>query len=147
MLAKPNGCKPCPLYQDGRGFVPDETREDAKVFILGQNPGADEEAEGRPFVGPTGEALERDYLPRSGLTRQDVSLGNVLRCRLIQNGRRTNDLPTGNVLRLAVAQCRQYLVIPTATKLVVACGALAWSAVEGPKSISKWRGFLKPKDK
>ena len=131
------------MDHDGLGFVPDEVVDGATIFVLGQNPGADEEREGKPFVGATGETMARDFFPRAGLTRGvNVSLGNVLRCRWVSDGQRTNLLPRGAVLRQAVAQCRQYLALPTTTKLVVACGALAWSALEKPGSISAWRGFV-----
>ena len=89
--------------------------------------------------------LSQTYLPIAGLTRgKDVSLANVLKCRLVKNGRRTNDLPTGKVLDEAVMHCvGAHLRIPVGTRLVVAMGALAWKALGGLGSISDWRGFLK----
>ena len=143
MLPKPDGCRGCPL--DGPGsFVPDEI-VDSPVFVLGQNPGADEERAGRPFVGRSGQELDNKYLPLAGLERGRVSLGNVLRCRW----KGTNDLPTGVVLRDAVRHCTDaHLRIPPATQLVIAHGALAWKLLNGKlgeeRSISEWRGFLKP---
>src|SRR2546426_4926385 len=101
MLPKPDGCKGCPLYGDGQGFVPDEIVPEASVFILGQNPGSDEEREGKPFVGQTGQTMERVYFPLAGLERGQVSIGNVLRLRTDHR----NEIPNGAGLGRAVSQC------------------------------------------
>ena len=162
MLAKPDTCTGCPLWGDGRGFVPDEYIPGAEVLVLAQNPGGDEERGERvvsyaggkpvyeshpsaPLIGKTGYELSQTYLPIAGLQRGvNVSLANVLKCRLIKNGRRTNDLPTGAVLDQAVVHCTgAHLRIPVGTRLVVAMGALAWKTLGGLGSISDWRGHLK----
>ena len=130
------------MYADGMGFVPDEIIENAEVFILAQNPGAEEEAQGKPKVGPVGQVEARDFFPKGGLSRGHVSLGNVLRCRW----RHGNQLPTGDTLIRAVRHCTRYLQIPASTRLVVAEGALAWKYVGGPGSIKAWRGYLSPTD-
>lgn len=164
MLPKPDACRGCPLYGDGQGFVPDETRPDSLVTIVAQNPGEMEERGERvvgvswhygrrtyqtaphppaPLIGPTGWDLETTYLPLAKLQRTDVSLCNVLRCRWLRDGKRTNDLPPEKILRPAVEHCtREHLRIPPATRLVVAMGALAWRALGGSGSVSAWRGFL-----
>jgi DNA polymerase len=135
------------MFQDGRGFVPDEIVDGATTFVLGQNPGADEEREGRPFVGKSGALMEKVYFPIAGLVRgESVSIGNVLRCRLIVNGRRSNTMPAGATLKAAVAHCTAaYLRIPASTRLVVAQGAYAVKLMGGEdKKVSEWRGFLLP---
>lgn len=162
MLPKPSACQGCPLYGDGKGFVPDE-RYDAPVTILAQNPGADEERGQRvtgysgrvalyepnqrgpaPLIGKTGYDMERTYFPIAKLERGKVSICNVLKCR-VQIPRRTNDLPTGKVLDAALDHCTSaHLRIPPSTRLVVAMGALAWRAMGGPGTITDWRGYLKP---
>jgi DNA polymerase len=124
--------------------VPDEVVEGAEVFVLGQNPGEEEEREGRPFVGSTGRKMMAVYFPVAGLVRgENVSIGNTLRCRW-QN---SNNLPTGKILDQAMAHCtRAYLRIPESTKLVVAQGALAVRAMSKDPlvTVEKWRGFLIP---
>ena len=134
------------MYQDGRGWVPDEVVEGADVYVIGQNPGSDEEAEGRPYVGKTGQVMEREFFPRAGLRRgENVCIGNTLRCRLIVNGRRTNDMPKGEMWKQAVEHCtRAHLRIPESVKLVVAQGAHAARARGLEGSIMEWRGFLLP---
>lgn len=145
MLPKPDTCKPCPLYDDGQGFCPDEVVEGAEVAVIAQNPGADEEAQGRPKVGKIGQEEERFFFPRAGLTRGKVTLGNILRCRMRgPDGQKCNTMPTGETLAKAVKCCSQYLRIPPATKLIVAEGRYAWGFLGGPGSIKAWRGFLSP---
>lgn len=111
-------------------------------MIIGQNPGADEVREGRPYVGKTGQVMEREYFPAAQLLRgENVSIGNTLRCRW----RGTNEMPQGDILRQAVAHCtRAHLRIPPATKLIVAQGAHAWRALGNETAITDWRGFLSP---
>ncbi len=145
MLKKSEACAGCPMFQDGRGFVPDEVVEGATTFVLGQNPGSDEEREGRPFVGKSGQLLVRSYFPIANLTRgENVSIGNALRCRLLVNGRRTNDLPREPVLGQALAHCTAaHLRVPASTTLIVALGEVAVRAVTGKQvSVLEWRGYL-----
>jgi uracil-DNA glycosylase len=145
-LSKPEKCKGCPLYQSGEGFVPDEIIEGSEVFVLGQNPGEEEERQGKPFVGKTGQVMVSRYFPAAGLRRgENVSIGNTLRCRW-KGG---NTLPTGKLLSQAVVHCnREYLRIPISTRLVVSQGALAakFLARDDKLSIEKWRGFLLPNE-
>jgi len=124
------------------GFVPDEVVPNAKVFILGQNPGADEESEGVPFVGKTGTTMMKDYFPLAHLSRgENVSIGNVLKCRW----KHTNDMPSGEMLRQAATICiDNYMTIPDTVELLVAQGAHAWRHSGGVGSIYDWRGYLLP---
>ena len=162
MLPKPPGCVGCPLYGDGRGFVPDRIPDGALVVVLAQNPGADEEAgrqvtgyEGReptyeecepqPLIGKTGYEMWTRYVPLLGVSPERVGVGNVLKCRAIKGWHRTNDLPTGKTLEAAVAHCtREHLRIPPETPLVLTMGALSWRVLGGPGSVTEWRGFLRP---
>ena len=148
---KPEGCKGCPLYGNGKGFVPDELRHDADVLILLQNPGKTEEDLGIPACGKTGAALNDTYLPLAGLTREKVSVSNVLKCRW-NNG---NTLPEGSLLDQAVSHCTEnHLRVPASTTLVVLQGALAYKYAtrnkqlyrpDGkPATVTDWRGYVLP---
>ena len=130
------------MFQDGFGWVPDEIISNATVFVLGQNPGATEEHEGRPFVGKTGAYMVERFFPAAGLERGiNVSIGNALRCRW----NRSDKLPPESVLKPALAHCHAAHFRPgSRTRLVVAQGALAWRVLGGPGQITQWRGFLKP---
>lgn len=144
MLRKPPACKGCPLADNMLGFCPDELVEGAETFILGQGPGWEEEAEGVPFTGPTGQKMNRRFLPLAGLERgTNVSIGNVLKCRWTREGVRTDDLPPEPILSQAVNHCTAaYLRIPKSVKLVIAQGQLAWDTCGGGGSIHSWRGYL-----
>ena len=148
---KPTGCLGCPLYGNGKGFVPDELRHDADVLILLQNPGKTEEDLGIPACGKTGATLNTTYLPLAGLTREKVSVANVLKCRWGNS----NTLPEGDVLTQAVHHCTEaHLRVPASTKLVILQGALAYTYAtrdkqlykpDGkPATISDWRGYYLP---
>ena len=131
---------------DMKGFVPDEIIPGATVQLLLQNPGADEEKSGRPAVGKSGQMMDTKFLPLAGLERGlNVNVANVLKCRWVINGKRTNDLPPASILKPAVAHCtKAYLRIPSETKLVIGLGKLANDYLGCPGSISSWRGFTYP---
>lgn len=160
MIPKPEACKGCPMYGDGKGFVPDEIRDEAQVFVYAQNPGADEE-KGRkvistagknavyeehdpaPMLGRTGFIMEQDYLTMAGLERSEISLGNGLRCRR----NHTDKLPPlrSPEVKLSLLHChRAHFRLPKACKLIVAQGEYALYALTGETNVSEWRGYLLP---
>jgi uracil-DNA glycosylase family 4 len=139
MIPKPEGCRDCPMYQDGLGFVPDSIEPNSILLIVGQNPGRTEEKEGKPFVGSTGELLRDTYIPKIRIPESKISYANVIRCRW----ENSNDLPPRARLNGALQTCRQYDCIPTSTQLIVAQGALAWEVLSNKKgSLSDWRGYI-----
>jgi DNA polymerase len=79
--------------------VPGEGPEDAEVMFVGEAPGFHEDQQGRPFVGAAGQFLE-ELLASIGLTREDVFITNVIKCR-----------PPGNRDPLAkeISACEPYL--------------------------------------
>jgi uracil-DNA glycosylase family 4 len=124
-------------------MVPDELVEGAPVMVIGQNPGATEVEQGKPFCGQTGEIMEGLFFPVAGLVRgENVSIANTFRCRLGH----TNDVPNPKVLREASEHCwRAYGHIPKSTKLVIAQGSVAWNFTgHHGLSINDWRGHLGP---
>ena len=148
MLQKPKTCEGCPLYDNGQGFVPDEVQDGQRVFIFAQNPGEQEEHDGKPMVGATGKVNDETYIPLTGLERgKDIGIGNSIRCRAVIAGKRSNLLPPAKILKAAQAHCNTaHLKIPASVKLVVAHGAAAWDYTQGKAhlSIDDWRGFLGP---
>lgn len=77
--AKPSACVGCSLHQRGHGFVAPEGPNNAPILLIGEAPGFDEAAMGRPFVGAAGSMLER-ILRRNRLARGMFKIGNVLQC-------------------------------------------------------------------
>jgi len=60
--------------------VPGEGPQDAEIMFIGEAPGFHEDQQGRPFVGASGRFLE-ELLESIGLTRDDVFIANVIKCR------------------------------------------------------------------
>ena len=73
-------CLRCPLHQGRNAIVHTEGQTDARLMFVGEAPGADEDASGRPFVGRAGQLLNK-IIEAIGLKRDDVLIGNVNRCR------------------------------------------------------------------
>jgi DNA polymerase len=74
-------CMRCPLCCEGRSqVVNSEGNARARLMFVGEAPGADEDAQGRPFVGRAGQLLNK-IIEAIGLKREDVFIGNVNRCR------------------------------------------------------------------
>jgi len=74
-------CERCPALCESRSrIVNGDGPEDAALLFVGEAPGAQEDAEGRPFVGRSGDVLN-DALRDRGLSRSDVRITNCVRCR------------------------------------------------------------------
>lgn len=73
-------CRRCPLAAGRIHAVPGEGNLDALVMFVGEGPGADEDRQGRPFVGRSGQFLN-ETLARLGIARTDVYITNVVKCR------------------------------------------------------------------
>lgn len=73
-------CQNCSLAKTRLKTVPGEGREDADIVFIGEAPGWHENQQGRPFVGPAGQLLT-ELLASIGLSRADVYIANVIKCR------------------------------------------------------------------
>ena len=77
-------CCKCPLGSLRNNAVPGEGNPNARIMFVGEAPGADEDAQGRPFVGRAGHLLDK-VIAACGLKRSDVFIGNILKCRPPEN--------------------------------------------------------------
>ena len=113
------GCRACGLCATRNRTVPGVGTVDAQWMFVGEAPGADEDAQGEPFVGAAGQLLD-NMLAAVGLARGNgVFIANVLKCRPPNN--RTPD-------PLEAAACRPYLdrqIELVGPKLIVALGKSA----------------------
>ena len=75
-----SGCLRCPLHQGRTKVVFGNGNADADLMFVGEAPGAQEDLQGLPFVGRAGRLLDQ-LLEEIGLTRADVFVANVLKCR------------------------------------------------------------------
>ena len=73
-------CTRCPLHLERTHVVHTEGNRKARLMFVGEAPGADEDAQARPFVGRAGQLLTK-IIEAIGLKREEVLIGNVNRCR------------------------------------------------------------------
>ncbi len=73
-------CQLCPLGQTRTKFVYGVGSPEADVIFIGEAPGRDEDLQGEPFVGRAGQLLDR-ILAAMSLSREEVYIGNILKCR------------------------------------------------------------------
>ncbi len=73
-------CTNCALHESRKKSVPGEGPANAEIMFIGEGPGFHENEQGRPFVGAAGKFLDQ-LLAQAGVTRADVFIGNVVKCR------------------------------------------------------------------
>lgn len=73
-------CRNCRLCERRMQAVPGEGSPDALVMFVGEGPGHDEDVQGRPFVGPAGQLLDK-MLAAIELKRDEVYIANIVKCR------------------------------------------------------------------
>lgn len=127
-------CRQCRLREGCRQVVFGEGNSDARLMLVGEGPGMDEDLQGRPFVGKAGQLLDK-ILQAAELPRQEVYIGNVVKCR-----------PPGNRLPHPdeVRVCRNYLeaqIRIIKPRILVCLGSLATKVIIDPQvSITMTRG-------
>ncbi|WP_051430339.1 UdgX family uracil-DNA binding protein [Streptomyces roseochromogenus] len=140
-------CQGCPLYRAATQTVFGEGDPDARVLLLGEQPGDQEDRQGRPFVGPAGKVLRR-ALADAGIDPERVYVTNVVKHFkfTIAEGRkrRIHKAPT---LREMTA-CRPWLEAElrvVSPEVIVALGGTAGKALLGPGfRVTEQRGALLP---
>jgi DNA polymerase len=126
-------CPKCALARTRTHAVPGEGNPNADIVFIGEGPGFYEDQQARPFVGPAGKFLD-ELLASIGLSRSDVFICNVLKCR-----------PPGNrdPLPDEMAACRPWLdrqleiINP---KVIVTLGRFSMTRYFPGQSISKIHG-------
>jgi uracil-DNA glycosylase family 4 len=100
LSAEVAGCRACGLCETRTQTVFADGTPRARIMFVGEAPGADEDAQGVPFVGRAGQLLTKMIEAGMGLSRADVYIANVLKCRPPGN---RNPLPE------EIASCRHFL--------------------------------------
>jgi len=77
-------CMNCTLHESRKKSVPGEGPANAEIMFIGEGPGFHENEQGRPFVGAAGKFLDQ-LLAQAGVTRSEVFIGNVVKCRPPEN--------------------------------------------------------------
>ena len=73
-------CEKCALSKTRTNVVPGEGNSKAEIMFIGEGPGKNEDEQGRPFVGAAGKLLDK-LIELIGLTRKDIYIANVVKCR------------------------------------------------------------------
>ena len=127
-------CVRCPLHQGRTQIVHTTGNFQADLMFIGEAPGADEDAKGKPFVGRAGQLLTK-IIESIGMKREDVVIGNINRCRPPSN--RQPSLPEAET-------CRPFLLREIAViqpKVIVVMGNTALhNLLETKIGITKMRG-------
>ncbi|MCX8206875.1 MAG: uracil-DNA glycosylase [Methanothrix sp.] len=128
-------CERCGLSQTRRNAVPGEGPEDARIMMIGEAPGGAEDLAGRPFVGRAGAILNRALL-LAGLSRDEIFITNIVKCRPPGNRR-----PSRDEIRACMPYLRRQIEIirPSAICLL---GNVPAKAVLGVQGVTALRGRI-----
>jgi len=130
-------CHLCELSKSRHKVVFGEGNPNADVLFVGESPGAMEDASGKPFVGRSGELLTKMIENVLLISRNDVYITNIVKCRPSNN-----DIPTPSQAHT----CQPYLMKQIELirpKLIVTLGATAYHYLTGDDTdISKIRGTI-----
>jgi uracil-DNA glycosylase len=125
------GCRACDLYRHATQAVFGEGAQKARLMLIGEEPGNDEDLQGRPFVGPAGKLLDR-ALEEAGIDRAEIYITNAVKhFKFEERGkRRIHKKPNGT----EVGACRPWLEAEIALikpEIIVCLGATAAQSILG----------------
>ena len=139
LAAEASGCTRCPLAATRTQVVFGGGDPDADLMVVGEAPGHQEDLQGVPFVGRSGQLLDRLLAEEMGVDRSQVYIANVVKCRPPDNR---------NPLADEIAACRPYLdaqVDLVAPKVVITLGNFATKLLlVTDQGITKVRGSSYP---
>ena len=140
-------CTRCPLYAPATQVVPGEGPSEAAMMLVGEQPGNDEDLQGRPFVGPAGRMLQL-ALDEAGIDRSKVFVTNAVKHFKfeLRGKKRLHKRPSIH----EIERCRWWLDIErrlVRPRVVVALGATAVRGMLGrADTIASLRGRLLPQE-
>lgn len=127
-------CQKCKLCQTRKNIVFGEGNRDADIMFIGEGPGADEDAQGRPFVGKAGQLMNKAF-QGLGIDKNSVYITNIVKCRPPANRVPEDD---------EAEACLNYLrnqVMLVKPKLIVLLGSTALKNILGKEyGITACRG-------
>ena len=129
-------CRRCRLHESKTHYVPGEGSNRPDILFIGEGPGETEDQFGRPFIGKAGQLLDK-IIQKMGLRREDVFIGNVVKCRPPNNREPLKD---------EVETCLPYLLRQIAIlqpKVIVCLGKVALNNLLGTShSMGRIRGQI-----
>jgi uracil-DNA glycosylase family 4 len=132
-------CRDCPLGYSRTNAVPGEGPADARVMLIAEGPGKNEDEQGKPFMGKAGDFLE-DLLAMAGLSRDEVFITNMIKCQAPGN----RDPQPAEIQACDKHLERQLEIINP--ELVVTLGRFSMVRFLPGETISKARGKLRRKE-
>ena len=129
-------CTNCALHHSRKKSVPGEGPAAAEIMFIGEGPGFHENEQGRPFVGAAGKFLDQ-LLAQAWVTRADVWIGNVVKCRPPENRDPQPD---------ELAACNEYLERQTQAidpSIIVTLGRFSMNKFFSGAKISAVHGQMK----
>lgn len=133
-------CTRCDLHCTATRGVPGEGPVSARVMVVGEAPGFNEDRQGKPFVGAAGKLLDQTLLPLAGLTRAEVYITNVVKHRPPEN---RDPLPA------ELAACLPYLdrqIEIINPRVIVTLGRFSLATFFPGDMISRVHGQMREKD-
>lgn len=129
-------CQRCKLSKGRKNIVFGEGNVDARIMFIGEGPGEDEDIQGRPFIGKAGVLLT-SLITKMGFKREDVYIGNIVKCRPPFN-RDPEDDEINTCLPFVKKQAE--VICP---KVIVSLGRISAQTLVGSKiPISRLRGHF-----
>ena len=145
LRAAADGCRGCPLHEHATQAVFGEGPPDARVVIVGEQPGDQEDRQGAPFVGPAGRLLD-GALEEAGIDRASAYVTNAVKHFKFKPTAKRRIHATPDTWE--VAACKPWLeaeLTAVRPEVVVVLGATAGKALLGPSfRVTRSRGVLLP---
>src|SRR5262249_52428627 len=133
-------CTKCPLSESRTLAVPGEGRTYAKVMLIGEAPGREEDESGRPFVGAAGRFLDQ-VLEGTGIDRADLVITNIVKCRPPKNR-----APKVGEIETCTSNYLFEQIELLNPKLIVLLGGIAAKKILGVKTVNEARGHVIERD-
>ena len=127
-------CQLCRLSKSRTIAVPGDGPRDAKIMLIGEAPGAEEDMTGRPFVGRAGRLLDK-LLAEAGIVRSQVFITSVVKCRPPANRK-----PKGDEMEICTRTYLSPQMDLINPKVVCLMGNVASQAVIGKQGVTSIHG-------
>jgi len=134
-------CTACPLYKSATLAVPGEGPKEAKIMIVGEAPGEEEDRQGLPFVGKSGKFLDK-MLKIAGLDRKKVFITNTVKHRPPRNR-----APKASEIKICKGLWLNEQIEIVKPGLIVLLGGVALKTLVGEVSVEKSHGKVIEKNK
>ncbi|HLD80338.1 MAG TPA: uracil-DNA glycosylase [Candidatus Nanoarchaeia archaeon] len=129
-------CTACPLWKGTTLAVPGEGAKDAKIMVVGEAPGAEEDRQGIPFVGRSGKFLDK-MLELGGLDRKTVFITNTVKHRPP-----LNRAPKASEIKVCKELWLDEQIKILKPKLIIVLGGVALKTLVGKGTVEKLHGKI-----